>query len=224
MKPVLIFGAGQVAEVIAEGLASHPCVFVVDDRFERPITEGKRTPITLSQLAAFHDADASSTQDYLFVIGMSFRGLNKARSEKFNAMRTLGYKPVGLRGIDVWVPNSAKIGEGTTIQTRNTIQTGVEIGENCMLWAGNHIGHHTKIGSHVWLSSGIVVSGACEIGDYTFIGSGVTIADNIKIGKRCIIGAGATITRDCEDDGVYPGPYAVRSKVPSNKVKGVWAQ
>jgi sugar O-acyltransferase (sialic acid O-acetyltransferase NeuD family) len=164
-----------------------------------------------------------SKRDWCFTIGMSFRGLNKPREEKFELMRGMGIEPLTWRSPDVWLPNSAKIGAGSFIMDRNTIQTGVEIGENCVLWSGNHVGHHTKIGNHVWLSSGIVVSGACEIGDYTFIGSGVTIADNIKIGKRCIIGAGATITRDCEDDGVYPGPYATRSKVPSHKLKGVWA-
>jgi sugar O-acyltransferase (sialic acid O-acetyltransferase NeuD family) len=151
---------------------------------------------------------------------MSFKGLNRQRAEKFEELRRLGYEPMTWRAYGI--PPS-KIGAGSFVMDGNRLQLGVEIGENCMLWAGNHVGHHTKIGNHVWLSSGIVVSGACEIGDYSFIGSGATIADNIKIGKRCIIGAGATITEDCEDDGVYPGPAATRSKVPSYKMRGVWA-
>jgi sugar O-acyltransferase (sialic acid O-acetyltransferase NeuD family) len=214
MKPVLIFGAGQIAHVFRELIGyGHTAVHVVDKDF------ATSECWTIDGVKAMKSRD-----DWCFTIGMSFKGLNKARAEKFALMRGLGIAPLTWRSGDVWLPNSAKIGSGSFILDRNTIQTGVEIGENCVLWSGNHVGHHTKIGNHVWLSSGIVVSGACEIGDFSFIGSGATIIDGVKIGKRCIIGAGATITSDCEDDGVYPGPAAVRSKVPSNKLKGVWAQ
>jgi sugar O-acyltransferase (sialic acid O-acetyltransferase NeuD family) len=219
MKPVVIFGAGQVAEVIAETMGDAVAAFVVDPEFVDDYTVFGRPLVSSQDVVKLFPPE-----HYLSLIGLSFKGLNTLRAKKFAQMEAIGYTPVGCVGLDVWIPNSAKIGEGTIIQSRNTIQSRVEIGENCMLWAGNHLGHHTKIGNHVWLSSGIVVSGACEIGDFSFIGSGATIIDGVKIGKRCIISAGATITRDCEDDGVYPGPYAVRSKVPSHKLKGVWAQ
>jgi sugar O-acyltransferase (sialic acid O-acetyltransferase NeuD family) len=216
VRPVLIFGAGQVAAVFAEYM--NGALFVVDPGFV--------------SVALYEHGSMVFTDDLLsvvppphpFIVGMSFKGLNRPRAEKFEWMRGLGYEPLTFVHHDVWVPNSAKVGAGTFIMDRNTIQTGVEIGENCVLWSHNHVGHHAKIGNHVWLSSGIVVSGACEIGDFSFIGSGATIVDGVKIGKRCIIGAGATITSDCNDDGVYPGPAAARSMVPSFKLKGVWAQ
>lgn len=184
-------------------------MFVVDKQFARPFTEGKRTPITVEDLRYHEPHD--------FVIGMSFKGLNKPRAEKFEMMRSMGNNPRVVVDQDLWIPNSAKIGAGSFIMDRNTIQTGVEIGENCVLWSGNHTGHHTKIGNHVWLSSGIVVSGACEIGDYTFIGSGVTVADGVKIGKRCIIGAGSLVLRDVPDDSVVAAEGTPISKIPSSR-------
>jgi sugar O-acyltransferase (sialic acid O-acetyltransferase NeuD family) len=210
----LIFGAGQVAETIAEVLGKDFLRFVVDDEY------AVQGALKLSQLSTYK---AMESYGVGFVVGMSFKGLNQIRAKKFTQLLQK-YKPSTVIAPSALVSPRCEIRQGCVIMERNLVQPFVTIGQNTILWSSNHIGHHAKIGDHVWLSSGIVVSGACEIGDYTFIGSGVTIIDGVKIGKRCIIGAGATITRDCEDDGVYPGPYAVRSKVPSHKLKGVWAQ
>ena len=155
------------------------------------------------------------SKDYRFAVGMSFKGLNKPRAEKFYWMRRLGYEPLIYIAPDVSLPRMATVRSGSFIMDRNTIQTAVMIGENCVLWSGNHIGHHSKIGDHVWLSSGIVVSGGCEIGDYTFVGSGATIADGVKIGKRCIIGAGSLVLQDVPDDSVVAERGTPISKVSS---------
>jgi acetyltransferase-like isoleucine patch superfamily enzyme len=178
-----------------------PDAYVVDSAFWEPGTFIGGVPVVSFENLMMTFPEAR------FLVGMSFKGLNAKRAEKFEAMYGLGlYRPVTYRHNMSGISPSAQLGAGCFVMDLNILQTDVEIGRNCVLWSGNHVGHHTKIGDHVWLSSGIVVSGAC------------------KIGKRCIIGAGATITRDCEDDGVYPGPYATRSKVPSHKLKGVWAQ
>lgn len=202
LRPLVMFGAGQVADAIAA--YRYPAAFVVDPEYARI---GVST--TERMLQDF------PPDKHAFVIGLSFKGLNKIRADKFQYMLEAGYAPVTYLCPDVWQPFSCEIGAGTFVMPRNTLQACVSIGKNCMIWAGNHIGHHSKIGDHVWLSSGIVVSGGCEVGDYSFIGSGATIADNVKIGKRCIIGAGSLVLQDVPDDSVVAERGTPISKVSS---------
>lgn len=231
---VLVFGVGQVAEVFAQyladidnrnqhGLPFHG--FVVDAKYlpaDGPAPT-RWDPLCQREYVALEKVREEFTPyEAQFVIGMSFRGLNKPRAEKFAAMLAKEYEPFTFIDRRATVIG-ATVGRGTFVMDGNTLQPGVCIGENCVLWSNNHVGHHTRIGDHVWISSGVTISGACDIGERCFIGSGATIGDNLKIGARCIIGAGATITSDCEDDGVYPGPAAERSKVPSSRMRGVWA-
>jgi len=216
MKPVLIFGCGQVAQVFSEYLSA--VSFVVDEEYRSEETIAGLPVVPFGRVTDLYRPD-----HYEFVTGMSFKGLNKPRAEKFEMMCAKGYTPHTFCFHDVWLPNSATICAGSFIMDRNTIQPGVEIGENCVLWSGNHVGHHSRIGSHVWISSGVTISGAVEIGDYCFIGSGVTIADGVKIGSDCIIGAGSLILHDCPYGGVYQGIETERSRVPSSRMRGVWA-
>lgn len=227
MKPVLIFGAGQVAEVFAEALAINNytvAAFVVDERY---MPEKQPEPSYFDVMAQRRNISFEKIREEYrpnearFIVGMSFRGLNALRVGKFSAMFAKGYEPLTFVDQSARGTPSVKIGRGSFIMDGNVIQTGAEIGENCVLWSSNHVGHHSKIGNNVWISSGVVVSGGVEIGDNCFIGSGATIRDNIKIGRRCVIGAGAIIDRDCEDDGVYKPIATERSRVPSSRLRGI---
>jgi len=219
MKPVLIFGAGQVAQVFNSYLfmAKVPVhSFVVDSEFydkTNPMVCG----VPVRTLGSFR----IDPQSYQFLIGMSFKGLNKPRAEKYQAMLDKGYEPITY--VDIDAINRGTVGRGSFVMELNNIQHGAEIGENCVMFPHNHVGHHSRIGNHVWISSGATISGAVEIGDRCFIGSGVTIADGIKIGQDCIIGAGALILEDCADGGVYQGTKTERSRVPSSRMRGTWA-
>jgi sugar O-acyltransferase (sialic acid O-acetyltransferase NeuD family) len=221
MKSVLIFGAGQVAEVMAGYLRRQTydiTAHVVDETYWEPGQFVGKIPV-----CAFEQVGRVTcipTNEYQFVVGMSFKGLNAPRAEKYQAMLDRGFKPLTYRhGMTGCYAKS--IGRGSFIMDLNIIQDGAEIGDNCILWSGNHIGHHTKIGNHVFIASHAVIGGACEIGDHCFIGVNATIRDNVKIGPRCVIGAGALILSDCEADGVYGAPATPRSKVPSYRLRGI---
>ena len=218
MKPVLIFGAGQVAQVFNSYLfmAKVPVhSFVVDSEFydkTNPMVCG----VPVRTLGSFR----IDPQSYQFLIGMSFKGLNKPRAEKYAELLEMGYEPAAFSADDKLI-NCQHIGRGTFIMEQNVVQPFAEIGDNCILWSGNHIGHHTKIGNHVFIASHAVIGGACEIGDYSFIGVNATIRDGVKIGPRCVIGAGALILSDCEADGVYSPGGTERSRVPSNRLRSI---
>jgi sugar O-acyltransferase (sialic acid O-acetyltransferase NeuD family) len=213
---VLIFGAGQIAQVFADYLASaaEP-TRIVDAGYEG------------NEIRICHFSMCEKwfrPQNHCFMIGMSFKGLNQPRAEKFKAMRDKGYAPYIHIDPGARVSVKANVGAGSFVMEQNVLQAGVEVGENCILWAGSHFGHHCKIGNHVFVASHAVVSGACEIGDYTFIGVNATIADGVKVGARNVIGAGALILKDTPDDAVYGAVATPKSPVPSYKLKGIWAQ
>jgi len=206
---VLIFGAGQVAQVFARTLKDYysSISHVVDSQHWQP---GLLTPDLL---------DRYYNSRYRFIVGMSFKGLNAPRAEKYQAMLDKGYEPITY--VDIDAINRGTVGCGSFVMELNNIQHGVEIGENCILWSGNHIGHHTKIGNHVFIASHAVIGGSCEIGDYSFIGVNATIRDGVKIGPRCVIGAGALILSDCEEGGVYSPGGTERSRVPSSRLRNI---
>lgn len=216
-KSVVIFGAGQVAQVMAAYLydQKHAISAFIVDREHLP--QGHAHPIPVSP---FDEIGRYSPRTHTFVIGMSFRGLNAPRALKFAALRELGYEPLTFIHRDASVCCN-DIGRGTFIMDENTIQPFAEIGDNVMLWSGNHVGHHSKVGNHVFVASHAVISGAVEIGERSFVGVNATIRDGVKIGARCVIGAGALILSDCEADGVYSPGGTERSRVPSNRLRGI---
>lgn len=218
MKDVLIFGAGQIAEVFAEYLRDNKHrikAFVVDADYMTDAVLRDVPVVALEDVAKLYSPEAHS-----FVVGMSFKGLNAMRAKKYEEMKAKGYEPLTFVDKHARVAASARIGPGSFILDGNVIQTGVVIGENVVCWSGNHIGHHSKIASHVWVCSHAVISGDCSIGERTFVGVNASTRDGIKIGKECLIGADSYIAKDCVDFGVYAAPATERHAVPSYKLRG----
>lgn len=219
-KGWLIFGAGQVAQVFGERLNRWPfsiSAHIVDAAHWQPNEWVHGRPVVAFEQVGV--VTFTPPDDYYFIVGMSFKGLNAARAEKYQAMIDKGYRP--LTFVDPAAISRGAVGPGSFVMELNNIQHGAEIGKNCVLWAGNHIGHHTKIGDHTWISSHAVIGGACEIGERCFIGVNATIRDGVKIGPRCVIGAGALILSDCEADGVYGVTGTERSRVPSSRLRSI---
>lgn len=217
MKPVIIFGAGQVARTFASYLNDHEydiSCFVVDPEY--PPDELADWPICITPKLEEFDPRA-----FCFTVGMSFKGLNKPRAEKFRMLLGMGYEPLTFIDERVSVTGDPQIGFGSFVMDGNVIQPGVDIGENCILWSGNHVGHDTWIGDHVFIASHAVIGGDCSIGDRCFIGVNATIRDGVKIGSDCVIGARALILSDCEPGGVYGEPGTERSKVPSHRLRNI---
>ncbi|GAA4337573.1 acetyltransferase [Variovorax defluvii] len=221
MKPQLvIFGCGdigQLAHFYFSAESEYEVVaFTVDAAF-MPGPDFCGLPvIPFEELASRLPPD----QVHLFV-ALSYSKLNAVRKEKFLAAKAKGYRLASFVSTRASVLNDGRIGENCFIFEDNTIQPFVSIGDNVTLWSGNHIGHHSVIGNHCFIASHAVVSGGVEIGEQCFIGVNATLRDHIKIGPRCVIGAGALLLSDADPDGVYLGAATERSKVPSNRLRGI---
>lgn len=219
-KPLVIFGAGDIAE-LAHYYFSHDSeyevvAFCVDAEYLKQDTLRGLPVVPFEEVAARYPTDSHD----LFV-ALSYAKLNAVRKGKYEATRAMGYRLASYVSSKATVLNDGKIGDNCFILENNVIQPFVTIGNNVTLWSGNHIGHHSLIADHCFLASHIVVSGGVTIGQQCFVGVNATLRDHITLGERCVVGAGALMLADAESEGVYIDQPTPRSAVPSSRLRKI---
>ena len=205
-KPILIFGAGKIAEVvyhhiIRDGLFK-VAAFCVDQRFLN--TQDGTHPKFNLPVVAFDDVERSYPPDkfdMLVVIG--YQNLNMLRQQKYAAAKAKGYTLCSYISPRADTGNWLKHGDNCVVLDGVGIQPGTEIGNNVFVWNNSLIGHHSKILDDCWLTAGTTIGGCTEIGEQTFIGLNATIGGEITIGKRNFIGAGALVTKSSVANAVF---------------------
>jgi sugar O-acyltransferase (sialic acid O-acetyltransferase NeuD family) len=218
MKPLVIFGAGEIAQVAHfyftrdAGLAVS--AFAVDPAFVR---ESAYCGLPVLAFAEACAAFPPATHD-LFV-ALSYARINALRAEKCAAGRAAGYH------LARYVSSKASVWDGFVPQENafiledNTIQPFVSIGPNVTLWSGNHIGHHASVAANCFITSHVVISGGVTVGENAFVGVNATLRDHVRIGARSVIGAGSLVLEDVPDDGVVAARGSELSKVPSHRLR-----
>lgn len=220
MKKLVIFGAGQIAQ-LAHYYFSHDtdyqvAAFTVDASHIEQAEFCGLPVVPFENISSSHPA-----QEYDFFVALSYSRLNSIRKEKYLAAKMHGYSLASYISSDATVLNNQNIGENCFILEDNTIQPFCRIGNNVTLWSGNHIGHHSTIADHCFIASHVVISGGVEIAEQCFIGVNATLRDHIKIGEKCVIGAAAVMLKDAAPEGVYMGNETERAKVPSTRLRGI---
>ncbi|MDB5425656.1 MAG: Transferase [Phenylobacterium sp.] len=220
MRDVVIFGSGQVAEVIhyylTEEGGRNVVAFTVDAEF-RTADDVLGLPVV-----DFEEIEQRfPPQTHEMFVAVSFKGVNKAREAKVAAAEAKGYTLTSHVSPRAAVWSRLVMHPNTIIMENNVIQPFVTIGRNVIMWSGNHIGHHTRIGDNCFIASHAVISGNCEIGAGTFIGVNATLRDNIQIGARNVIGAGTLILQSSPDNAVFVGPATPPSKVTSDRLRSI---
>ncbi len=218
MKPLVIFGAGEIAE-IAHFYFTHDAraavsAFAVDPAY---LKENRFCGLPL---IAFDEAQAAfpaSTHD-LFV-ALSYAKVNALRAQKCAEARAKGYRLASYVSSKASTWDGFRAGENCFILEDNTIQPFVAIADNVTLWSGNHIGHHARLGANCFITSHVVISGGVEVGENAFIGVNATVRDHVRIGARSVIGAGSLVLEDVPDDGVVAARGSELSKVPSHRLR-----
>ncbi|MEM6622011.1 MAG: acetyltransferase [Pseudomonadota bacterium] len=219
-RPVVIFGAGELAEVaFAYFDTDSPrdvAAFAVDrDHLGAKTLCGR-------PVVAFEDvAEHYPPVDYDGFVAVGYSGLNKLRMEKCLAFRDKGYTLASYVSSRATTFADLDIGWNVFLLEDNTIQPFARIGNGVTLWSGNHIGHHAQIGDFAFISSHVVISGGVSVGARTFMGVNATTNDHISIGERCVIGSGALITKDVADEGVLSAEPAKLSRVSSSRLRGI---
>jgi sugar O-acyltransferase (sialic acid O-acetyltransferase NeuD family) len=219
-KNLVIFGCSDIAQLahfyFSRESSYQVVAFTVDAEYMKADNFCDLPVIPFDQLSS-----RFPPQECEVFVALSYAKLNAVRKEKYLAVKTLGYRLASFISPHATLLNESKIGDNCFIFENNTIQPFVIIGNNVTLWSGNHIGHHSRIHDHCFIASHVVVSGGVEIGEQCFIGVNATLRDHITVGARCVIGAGALLLSDATEDGVYIGTATERSRVPSNRLRGI---
>lgn len=220
MKPLLIFGTGEMAEVahfyFTHDAKTPVAAFTVDREYVQS-ESFLGTPVI-----AFQDIqDRFGPGEYDMMIAVGYAQLNKARASRCADAKAKGYRLASYVSSKATVWPGLVVGENCFILEDNTIQPFATIGNNVTLWSGNHIGHHSRIGDNCFITSHAVVSGGVVVGENSFIGVNATVRDHVSIGRFSVIGAGALVTSDVPEFGVVAASGTELSKVPSNRLRKI---
>jgi sugar O-acyltransferase (sialic acid O-acetyltransferase NeuD family) len=220
MKPLVIFGAGELAEVayfyFTHDTQREVVAFTVDEAYVKGESFLGLPFLPFERIDERHPAERFD----LFV-AVSYAKLNAVRAQKVAEARQKGYSLATYVSSKATVWPGLEVGENCFILEDNTIQPFARIGANVTLWSGNHIGHHSIIQDNCFVTSHVVISGGVTVGEGSFIGVNATLRDHVTIGRQCVIGAGSLILQDAADFSVYTTPAAELSKVPSTRLRKI---
>ncbi|WP_230530752.1 acetyltransferase [Microvirga roseola] len=220
MKPIVIFGDGDIAE-LADFYFTHDspyevAAFTVDEAYLKRHEFRGRPVVPFERVTETHPPD-----HYQLFIAISYARLNEVRADRVALAKERGYSLASYLSSRATVFPGFELGENCFILEDNTIQPFAKIGSNVTLWSGNHIGHHSVIENDVFIASHVVVSGGAKVGHGSFVGVNVTIRDHVTIGERCVLGAGALVLADQPDLSVVAPRATERAKIPSHRLRGI---
>ena len=219
MAKVVIFGIGQIAEIahfyLTEDSEHEVVAFTVDQEYLDNEVFHALPVVPYESIESLYPPS-----EYKLFIPISYKKVNKLRAEKFADAKAKGYSCVSYISSKATYYGTP-VGENCFIFENNVIQPFTTIGDNCILWSGNHFGHHSVIEDHCFIASHVVISGSVTIGEYSFIGVNATIRDNVVVGRENVIGAGSLILADTEERAVFSPRETEKSKVPSNRLRGI---
>src|SRR3989304_6071732 len=181
MKPVVIFGTGDIAELAHFYLANDSGfrveAFTVDGEYLSSREFCSLPAVPFEEVERVYPPG-----QFDMFVALSYAKLNAVRAAKCREAKDKGYRLISYISSKATVWPGFSAGENCFILEDNTIQPFAMIGNNVTLWSGNHIGHHSEIHNHCFIASHVIVSGGVEIGESGFIGVNVTLGDPVKIG------------------------------------------
>ncbi|ETD80028.1 acetyltransferase [Rhodobacter capsulatus] len=195
---IILFGVGQIAEVMAHYVQQDPHLnlvgFTVDRAYLPPSGAFKGLPV-----AAWDEADTLFPPGKIRILGpVSYRGNNTFRRDRHFEAKERGYSFASYIHPSSHV-SGAEIGENSVILEECTVQPYAKLGAGSVLWSKVHIGHHAQIGDFCFFASFCGIAGNARVGDCTFFGGQTGLADNLSVGSGCIIGAGTPVTETIPD-------------------------
>ncbi len=219
-KPVVLFGAGDIAEIakfyLTEDMGLRVSAFTVDPEFVKEDSFAGLPVVPFGEVeTAFPPAN------YDFFVAVSYTDLNRLRAHKCREALEKGYNLISYVSSKATVWPGLQIGRNCFILEDNTIQPFVRIGDNVTLWSGNHIGHHSVIEDDCFISSHVVISGGVVIEQGCFLGVNATLRDHIRVGRYSVIGAGAVLLKDAPEYSVYRSVPTERMDILSTQLRRI---
>jgi len=202
MKPLVIFGTGQIATIVHFYLTHDSPIDVVAftaDQTHIADDELLGLPVVpFDRITERYPPDS-----YSMFIAIGFSRMNKVREARYHQAKEAGYELATFVSSKATTWPGSVIGDNCFIMEDVIVHPFVEIGNDNIIWSGSHIGHGSVVKDHCFVSSRTAISGNVTVGPNCFFGTNSTVRDKIAIARECVIGAGAVILKDTQERGVY---------------------
>jgi sugar O-acyltransferase (sialic acid O-acetyltransferase NeuD family) len=206
LQPIVVFGAGGQAKVVAASLArgGQWCVagFVDSVNPQRIGTSfaGSRVIDAAAGLQSCRDAGVC---DMVIAVGDNAARLSLARR-----LGDQGWRFPALIDVHAVVADDAVIGAGCFIGAAAVVQPGCTIGAQTIVNTGAIVEHDCSVGEGVHIGPRACLCGHVQVGAQAWIGAGAVIRDRRAVGARCMVGMGAVVVADAAADWVVYGQPA----------------
>jgi len=216
MRKVVVFGAGQMADIITYYLDESDdfqvVAFTLDANWMTSEVYSGRPVVPFHEVARHFPPETHG-----MFIAVGYNEANQDRARKYLEAKSLGYELPSYIHPSCVIHNGAHIGDHVIMFENNVVQPGASIGDNCRIWANNYITRGAQVGDHVYMSSSIVLAGSVVVEDHCFLGARAVVTPKVRIGRFSSITAGCTITRDVPEESVMVAPQPVRLPVSSKR-------
>jgi sugar O-acyltransferase (sialic acid O-acetyltransferase NeuD family) len=201
-RRIVIFGTGTGADTARryfEWDSPHEVVgYVVDHEFlAAPTFHGR-------PVVAVDDAVATFPPDEVLAFApLGSARMNMLRAEKYQLLKSLGYRFVSYVHSSNHLEGRCEIGENCFILENQSINFDAAIGNNVAIWSGCQIGDRSRIGDHAFLAAHAVLNGDVTIGEYAYLGSNCNISNGVHVARQSFIGANALIAQNTVECAVH---------------------
>ena len=136
MKPIIIFGAGKVAQIIhfffSEYTNRKIISFCVDSKYKRKDKLNEIPIIKFDEL--INDYPPSNVDIF---VAMGYQEMNKVREKKYKLFKSMGYTLASYIDPNSNIPKNCIVGENCFLMSNICIHPFVKIGNNVFIWSGN---------------------------------------------------------------------------------------
>lgn len=189
-KPLLLLGAGDMAEVFAPAFNNYSEYEVVGYVVDDDASYVGDSLMSLPRLSVKEALKLADTHTAVSIIGSPDKEGLIARFE------AAGFKFAKfLSPLSDFSPD-CEIETGVIVSSYSLIDPFTRIGRHSIISVKVLVSHHSKIGPFSFVGPGTTIAGNTTIGSHCFIGAGAILRDGISVGDRVVIGAGAVVIKD----------------------------
>ncbi len=217
-EKVVVFGNGQGAAV-NYALLTHDspytvAAFTVDREYMKEASFLGLPVVPFDAVESLYPP-----REYGMSIFLSYRKLNRVRSEKYDQAKAKGYRLISYVSSKASTFPDLAVGENSFILDGVSVGPFSAVGNDVFLGSGSVIGHNSVIKDHCFISPHAVLLGSTTIEEYCLIGANSTIRDGgIVVARECIVGSGAFLNQSTQERGVYLGNPAKLAAASSDKL------
>lgn len=201
MKPLVLFGIGGLAQVIAGYLGEDIAAFTVDSDYIQKLSLNDLPVVPFEEIQFSYIPDE-------FDILVAVTQQNRHRTlldRKLREVWDKGYATPSFGHPTAIIDDSVRMGQNCIIGPGAILEPGVTLGNGVVVRSGAYIGHHSHLGCCSYIAPRASMSGYVQVGNGAFVGNNATIRDRIIVGHGSVVGTGAVVLRDVKPDEVYQG-------------------